>query len=165
MRDGHSNQKGLTLVELLIVISIAILVVGAAAAVFFQLSSGSDRNTNYMTAYTQVQNAGSWVSHDAVMAQDVDDASGLVTLEWLGWAGDEYQVVYTLEDADGGLKNLMRSYSVNGGSAESTFVATYIDPGNTSCSWDGEVLTLVVTAQVGQQTAARTYKIEPRALS
>lgn len=164
MREGHSNQKGFTLLELLIVISIATLVVGAVAAVFFQLSSGSDRNSNYMTAYTQVQNAGSWISHDAVMAQDVDVNSGLVTLEWASWEGDAHQVVYTLEDADGGLKNLMRSYSDNSGT-ETTFVATYIDLSNTSCSWDGEVLTLVVTAQVGQQTAARTYKIEPRALS
>lgn len=32
----------------------------------------------------------------------------------------------------------------------------------TNCYWDGDVITLVITARVGEQAATRTYKIETR---
>jgi prepilin-type N-terminal cleavage/methylation domain-containing protein len=35
---------------------------------------------------------------------------------------------------------------------------------NTNCYWDGDVLSLVITAQVGDQVATRIYNIEPRPL-
>ncbi len=164
------NQKGLTLLELLAVMAISALIVAAVASGIHQLFTSSDRDSNYMAAFGQVQNAGSWVSHDAVMAQQVtvdsDPATPeFITLVWLDWEGDEHQVDYTLADADDGLKKLMRAYSVNGGSAETVFVAGYIDSANTSCSWDGGMLTLVITAQVGEETATRTYNVKARPLS
>ena len=156
--------------ELVIAISIAGFVVVASAAVIFQLITVPDRNSNYMTAYTAVQNAGFSVSRDAVQAHEitVDDDSltpDFLTLGWVDWEGDAHQVVYTLEDASGGLKELWRDYS-NGGTQETMLVAKYIDPG-TNCNWDGteNLLTLVITAQVGDETATRTYNVEPRPLS
>ena len=35
---------------------------------------------------------------------------------------------------------------------------------NTNCYWDGDALSLVITAQVGDQVATRIYNIEPRPL-
>jgi competence protein ComGC len=166
MKDKLLNQKGVTLVELVVAMGIAVFIVVAAATVIFQLDTVSARNSNYMTAYTEVQNAGFSISRDTTMAQDVDVTSGLVTLNWVDWEGDAHEVVYTLEDASGGLKELWRTYSISDVTQETMRVARYIDP-VTNCTWDeGEkVLTLVITAQVGDQTATRTYNVEPRPLS
>lgn len=35
---------------------------------------------------------------------------------------------------------------------------------NTNCYWDGDMLSLVITAQVGDQVATRIYNVEPRPL-
>jgi len=166
------NQKGMTLVELLIALAIASFVVAAAALVIFQLLTTPERNSDYMTAYTQVQNAGFSVSRDAVQAQEVTvDGGSFLTLDWIDWEGYAHKVVYTLQDASDGLKELWRSYSINGSPAETMVVAEYIDPA-TSCRWGDDpatpeiepenVLTLNVKAQVGDKTASRTYNVEPR---
>ena len=170
MKGKPLNQKGVTLVELVVSIGIAAFIVVAAATVIFQLDTVSARNSNYMTACTEVQNAGFSISRDAAQAQAVDDTSGFVTLDWVDWEGDTHEIVYTLEDASSGLKELWRTYSFElDGVAqpeETMRVARYIDP-VTNCSWDEseKVLTLVVTAQLGDQTATRTYNVEPRPLS
>jgi len=162
MSDRPLNQKGFTMVELVVAIGIASFVVVAAAAVIFQLITVPERNSNYMTAYTQVQNAGFSVSRDAVQAHDITvDGTDRLTLDWIDWEGDTHQVVYTLEDGSGGLKELWRDYS-NGVSQETMLVAKYIDPDETNITWEGNVLTLVITAQVGDESATRTYNIEPR---
>jgi len=173
MKDKLLNQKGVTLVELVIAIGIAAFIVVAAATVLFQLDTVSARNSNYMTAYTEAQNAGFSVSRDTTMAQTVtvDDPATFVTLNWSDWEGDTHEIVYTLQDASAGLKELWRTYSfeIDGVAQpeETMRVARYIDPNETSRNWDEseKVLTLVVTAQVGDQTATRTYNVEPRPLS
>lgn len=173
MREKPVNQKGMTLVELLIAIVIAGFIVVGASVALFQLLTVSDRNSDYVTAYTEVQNAGFNISHDAVQAQGVsviDDLGTpereLLTLDWIDSEGNAHQAVYTLEDASDGLKELWRDYS-NGVTQETIRVARYIDDPGTSCTWDDieKVLTLVVTAQVEDQTATRTYNVEPRPLS
>jgi prepilin-type N-terminal cleavage/methylation domain-containing protein len=177
------NQKGMTLVELLIALAIASFVVAAAALVIFQLLTTPERNSDYMTAYTQVQNAGFNVSRDAVQAEAVsvtDDPETpeieILTLDWIDWQDNTHQVVYTLKDASDGLKELWRDYSIRDSNGvliknETLVVAQYIDSG-TYCSWDDDndpetpnVLTLEVTAQVGDKTATRTYNVEPRPYS
>jgi len=163
MRDKPLNQKGFLLVELVIVISISALVVGAAVAVWLQLSSVSARNSDYVVAYSQVQNAGYWFSRDALQITQepiiINPApSELVslTLDWVDWEGNAHQVVYTLEGASGELRR-----TVDGGSP--ILVAQHIDSTKTSCTWDEGMLTLEITAQVGERIASRTYKVEPRA--
>lgn len=161
MRNKPLAQKGFTLVELVIAISIATLVVAAAVAIWFQLTSVSARNSDYMTAYGHVQNVGYWFSRDAVQITQeptLEGASGFpLTLRWVEWDGSEHQVVYILDDESG---ELSRS-----GTEGSLLVAQYIDSNNTSCTWDGETLTLEITAQFGDNSATRTYKVEPRSFS
>jgi len=182
MSEKPSRQKGLTLVELLIAMIVGAMIAGAVVASMFQLFTVSDRNSDYAAAFTQVQNAGYWVSHDAVQAQEVWDEDdpgapvvGFLILEWVDWGGDAHRIVYTLEDASGGLKELKRttySFDENGDPQleETIVVAQYIqyidnDPTITSSIWGEGVLTLKITAQVGDQTVKRTYKVEPRPLS
>ena len=175
MNKMVSNQKGFTLVELVVVVAITSLILGVTSSIAVQLFVSSGDNSDRMTAYQQVQNAGLWVKHDAVMAQDVvlDDpqtpVSEFITLYWTDWDVNSYRVAYTLEDAPGGLKELKRSCFIPDGDdwllQASTFVANSIDPAKTSSSWDGKLLTMQIAAQVGDEDETRTYQVMPRPLS
>ncbi|MBA7578605.1 hypothetical protein ES708_20470 [subsurface metagenome] len=132
----NKNQRGFTLVEVIIVLAIIGIVIGAATMTIVQVINGSSSTSNHMIAIRQVQNAGYWVSRDVQMAQSVApalDSDGFpLTLTWTDRDGSDHQVVYSLVDMPGGLAKLQRSHSVNGATA--TFiVAEFIDPDETNC--------------------------------
>ena len=85
-----------------------------------------------------------------------------LTLTWteFGIDGDEHQVVYTLVGDE-----LKREYYINSVLEATTFVAQYIDSGQTICEFSDGVLTLTITASIGgykPATETRTYEITPR---
>ena len=164
MKKLKKSEKGLTLVELLIVIAITGLIAGGITMTIFQVFNINTRTTNRMTAVRQVQNAGFWVSPDVQMAQSVDagGSSGFpLALNWTEYVtGNNHTVIYTLENNE-----LQRSHSVNGGNSTVTPIAEYIDSAQTSCVWDGEWLTFNVTATVGGQSETRVYEVKPRPVS
>jgi len=169
----HNNQKGFTLVELIVAIAITALIVGVIVASIFQLFNINARSNSHMLAVRQVQNAGYWISHDVQMAQSVVtavDPDGFLDVTWWSWGttdlGDTtlHEVTYTLL----GNGELKRSYSVNGGGSSEILVAQYIEsievapiPFTT-----GDKLVLTVTAGVGTwpkvESETRVYEIIPR---
>lgn len=132
----NKNQRGFTLVEVIIVLAIIGIVIGAATMTIVQVINGSSSTSNHMIAIRQVQNAGYWVSRDVQMAQSVApalDSDGFpLTLTWTDRDGDDHQVVYSLVDMPGGLAKLQRSHSVNGTTATG-IMAEFIDPDETNC--------------------------------
>jgi len=179
MKRLQKDQRGVTLVELLVAIPIAALVITAATGAVFQVLN-STRANNYINAYSELQWAGYWVNHDAIQAQNVtgtwegpNDRGFPLTLTWTDWSDDEYRVTYTLEDMPSGeLKYLQRQVWVNSTPTATNTTGRYIyvdaDPSKpTNCVWDSDekVLTFTVKAQMGQQIATRTYEIKPRPLS
>ena len=169
-----TGEKGFTYVELLVAISIMALVGGAANMATFQVFKGTERNNIHMTAIRQVQNAGYMISRDTGMAQrvTVDDLTppDFLVLSWTnGTSGDEYQVVYTLEDMpEGEFKSLLRNQSINEGATSTMLVAQYInpDPEKTRCEFISGTFTLTVTATVSDgphtESETRIYKLVPR---
>ena len=172
MKQG---EKGFTVIELIVAITIMALIGSGAGLAVFQVFRGAERNNDQTTAVRQVQNAGYWISQDTLMAQSVttDNLSppDFLVLSWIEEnSGDEYQVVYTLETIpESELKKLHRNQSINGGATITTLVAQYIDldPMKTKCEFTNGLLTLTVTATVGEgsltESETRTYKIAPRA--
>jgi len=165
------NQKGFTLIEVLIAMVITAFITGAIAVAISQVFTGNARTSSHMTAVRQVQNTGYWISQDAQMAQNIvtednpDTAKlELVALTWTeyGADGDEHQVVYSLEDNE-----LSREHYTNREPDSlpdtTTAVARHIDS-ITRQFVDGK-LSLTVTAYVdGWKPASetRTYEVIPR---
>ena len=163
MRLIHKDQRGMTLIELLVALALVGIITGGITMTISQVLTINTRTSNHMVAVRQVQQAGKEVSKDALQAQSLasGNSSGFfLTMAWIEWeTGASHNVTYTLED-----NKLQRSHSVNGGDPTVTRVAQYIDPDpyQTSCDWDGEWLTFTVTATVGGQSETRVYEVEPR---
>ena len=164
----HKNQRGVTLVELIIAVAITGIITGGITMTIFQVFGGNERTSNHMTAIRQVQNAGYWISHDTQMAQSVDTDNltppEILKLTWTDWeSGDMHQVIYTLLVDN----KLQREHYTNLNLDATTIVAQYINPDQTSCVWDDAEgkLTLTVTATVvGWKSASETriYEVIPR---
>ena len=168
------GEKGYTLLELLVAITIMALASAAAGVGIFQIIRNIERNSNHTAAVLQVQNADHRISHDVQTAQSVTTDNltppDFLALSWIdGDSSDEYQVTYTLEDMPSSvLKELWRNQSVNDSANITSLVAQYIDSDSekTSCNLTSGILSLTITATVGRgatvESETRTYRIAPR---
>lgn len=160
------DQRGFTILELVIVMLLTGLITTAVTTTFFQVFEMNTRTANHMTAVSQVQQAGKLVSDDILEAQTVTagDSQGFpLSLNWTDSQTDEeHEVIYTL--ADGGL---WRSESIGDGDSTMTRVAEHIDAEETSfyplgVLPAGGTLTFTVTATVGDESETRVYEVKPR---
>jgi prepilin-type N-terminal cleavage/methylation domain-containing protein len=165
MKRLHKDQRGLTIIELLVVMVLTGLITAAITTTFFQVFDMNARTANHMSALSQVRQAGKLVSEDILEAQVIDDdptGGEFLILSWNSTPARE--VTYTLEDGE-----LWRSETIDGGAPATTRVAEYInsDPTKTYCELQGDVLIFKVTATVGMGTAheeseQRIYRVQPR---
>jgi prepilin-type N-terminal cleavage/methylation domain-containing protein len=158
----YKNQRGFTLIEMLVVLVLIGLITGGITAAIMQILTINHSASNHMIAVRQVQQAGKEVSKDTLQSQNLtytENPHFLLTLAWTNWDGVDNAVNYTIED-----NKLQRSHNIDGVRA----IAQYIDPDQTSCSWNNvtRVLTFTVTATVGsgpyEAIETRIYEIEPR---
>jgi prepilin-type N-terminal cleavage/methylation domain-containing protein len=156
-----SREKGFTLIELLVSLAILGAIMGVMSAAVIIIMKTSSQNNEWNINLRQVQNAGYWISKDALMAQVVDTGKPgvLLSLSWSDWAGNSYTVDYVvLEDED---NTLIRR--LNDGSE--FLIAEYIVPADTTCNWYGEENKLKVTIKASVhegRDVERTYEISPR---
>jgi prepilin-type N-terminal cleavage/methylation domain-containing protein len=163
MKRLHKDQRGLTIIELLVVMVLTGLITAAITTTFFQVFDMNARTANHMSALSQVRQAGKLVSEDILEAQVIDDdptGGEFLILSWNSTPARE--VTYTLEDGE-----LWRSETIDPGEPTLTRVAEYINSDETSCYLEGDVLIFKVTATVGMGTAheeseQRIYRVQPR---
>jgi prepilin-type N-terminal cleavage/methylation domain-containing protein len=180
------NQMGFTLIELMMAIAITGIISTGVTMTFYQVVTGGARVNNRVTAISQVQHAGYWVTNSAQLAQNVvvndDDPTGFpLFLSWVGWDNKEHEVTYSLEDTAGGLKELKQSVVVGDEDAVEIIVARFINPATTpepgpnetyveyiDITGDGleDTVILRVSVIVGSgreaQVETRVYRIVPR---
>ena len=168
LKKINKNQKGFTLIELIMVIAITALIIGVIVMSISLVFNVSARSDNHMLAVRQVQNVGYWISRDVQMAQSVktDEVSTTgfpLYVAWKDWDTNLHEITYNLL----GNGELKRSYSVNGGGASEILIAQYIESIEVAPRpFTGDKLTLTVTAAVGGwpkvENETRVYEIVPR---
>jgi prepilin-type N-terminal cleavage/methylation domain-containing protein len=155
LRALLKKQTGFTLIELLVAIAITGIIALGASVCTVQLLKQTSIDRDFTIASRNAANAIYWVSHDAVMAQQIQGYTGFpstndLILGWTTWDSSAYSVTYKLEN--GTLKRICS----DDGSINTMIVADHIDPGldKTFCSFTDGVLTLTVTSSVGQGSKA-----------
>ncbi len=153
------KQQGFTLIELIVALAIAgILIVGIGTTIF-QIIIQNGRATRDMQAILNVENAGYWMSHDALMAQTMTSSGFPLILGWQDWDGNFNEVTYALTNG-----YLQRSLSINGGASTATLIAQGInaDSAMTNYQFVNGVVTFKITSTIGPTSEARTYNIKLR---
>jgi len=180
-----NNQRGFTLIELIIAVAITALITGGIATALFQVFNVNKLNSDHMTATRQVQNAGFWISQDSQMAQIVitDDDVGTVEneiliLSWTGWGydigddkGTDYVEIRYYYDAatseiwrnEATTTNIYNDAGqlIDTTSSSSLFhVAQFITSATTTLS--GNKIGVTIVAEVADASEQRTYEVSPR---
>jgi prepilin-type N-terminal cleavage/methylation domain-containing protein len=140
LRAVSKDQRGFTLLELLVGILMTAIISSAALATLFQVIAWNSKTNTSLAATTQVQSAVGWISRDVQEAQTVTTSGSdfPLTLYSVGWDGVANTVIYTIT-TDGQLQR-----SVNGSAP--LVVARYIDSAGTFCS---EVLDPITGSDTG----------------
>ena len=166
----RTTEKGFTLVELLVGLSIAVLVVGAASMTIITMMRLTPQTNNLAIALRQVQNAGYWISRDAEMSGTITIGNGNPTFLTFKIptgpaSADFYNVDYRFLNMSGNLKRLMR---VDGRTGQQLMIAEYIyynpgaDPNNsTKASYQSSKLNFTIAATSGK-TVKRQYEATQR---
>jgi prepilin-type N-terminal cleavage/methylation domain-containing protein len=183
----HKNQRGFTLIEMLIAVLIAGFVTGGITLTIMHVFNTDASTRNDMIAVYQVRQAGKLVSEDMLQARNVTPGGSLgfpLTLTWIDYGSNyTYQVEYSLDEMPSSESmRLKREYYVKEyGEDEfelesTTIVAEYIDPNQTgiydqsdnpavACSFPAcgaRTYRFRVTATVGGRSETRVYELQPR---
>lgn len=156
------NQSGFTLIELMVSLAIISMITLGATLANAQIINQTSRNEDFTTASRQALNAVHWISRDAQMSHDITGWEGFpltedLTISWTEWDNSECVAVYSVQD-----NNLSRSYTVDGGSAQVTLIATNIndDEALTDCVYADGTLTVKITSTVGENDRAVSFTKE-----
>jgi len=162
------NQKGITLVEVIVATALIGMLTGAFSASIFSIFRHTASSNAHTTAATSTEEAGYWISRDGQMAQSTDLTPGAapVGTMQLIWtdpdSGDAYDIDYFLSG-----ENLRRMETINSVEQGTRTVARHIigiefsqPPG------DDRLFTANVTASGGGHQAlseTREYHVTLRA--
>ncbi len=171
------NQRGFTLVEMLIVLAITGIIIASVSAVILQTVSVSAASSNRMTAIKQLENALHWIDRDAqqswVQGVDIDP----IRLHWIDNVNvsdpkepEEHNVTYALDSATDTLTRIDVITAHDGTvTTLNTFIAEYVSDINGTYiqTPNGKYLLIVdITANVEgyrSATESRTLYVMPRA--
>ena len=154
------EQRGFTLVELLVAIAIAGLIMPVVASGIFQVTRGTVQINRDQVVLQDIDGASAWINRDLSQAQttNLNDGETLDTMrvDWVdqtGWAAagaESHFAEYTLSGTD-----LLREYD-----GETQIVARRV--ANIQFSRSGKFITVAITSTLRDSTVTLSYFITPR---
>jgi prepilin-type N-terminal cleavage/methylation domain-containing protein len=161
-----AGEKGFTLLELLVALSIAAFVIAAASMTIITMMRLSPQSNNWAVALRQVQNTGYWISRDVMMSDTVTPGTGdtflTLTQPQINNSPPK-NIVYQFANIDGE-QWLVRTESIGGSIVGQTAIAQYISMPDTTATYDDvtRTLTLKVTAISGNVPVTKRYETAQR---
>ena len=163
------EENGFSRIEILVAITMVALITSAALMSMFQVLNVTKSSNDQMTAVQQVQNAGHWISRDALMAEntiiDVDPGTAeFLSFTWTEWGFEEasvyHMITYSYQGWPGVYGKLKRTHcNLTTMTSEETIVAEYIDYNNTSASYDTPLLTVQIAASFRDTSEIQKYTV------
>ena len=153
----RKGEKGFTLIEMIVVITILGAITGAMAMTMITTMTVSQQSNDHIIALRQVQNAGYWISRDVQMTQTINITKPgvFLALSWVDWDGNDFNVDYVF-DGD----RLERQ--LNG--APGVLISDHIVVESTTCDWDdgNNEFEATIKASLGSAEIERIYEVAPR---
>ena len=155
----NGGESGMTLVELLMALGIGGLVIGLVASSLTQFLGVTARGHDKLAVAHDYRDAFNWLNHDAQMAVAslATAEPGNLALTWVDApTGDSHEVRYTQSGSE-----LVRTETVNG-ETSSRPVARGLAPSGLTASKSGDVLTVSIANDQGEQPETRTEIVQMR---
>ncbi|MCX6010171.1 MAG: prepilin-type N-terminal cleavage/methylation domain-containing protein [Chloroflexi bacterium] len=163
-----TTEKGFTLVELLVALSIAAFVTAAASMTIITMMRLTPKTNNWAIALRQVQNAGYWISRDVQMSQgEIDiypDPDTFLTLTVPYESEGEIlpkEIDYRFGDISGE-RWLIQTDSTGGQTAIAQYISEPIQYEYDPDSDQPYTLTVTITATSGNVPVTRDYEAMQR---
>ena len=153
LRSLHNSQRGATLAESLVAITIGTLVIAIIVTAVVQFVVASRWGNDQLLVSTNLETASIWLGRDAIEAATFTPGSGTVygTLNWRDSSSNQFRYSYNPLDGE-----LVREH-LQGGSVQSTLsVARHVAAqGDVTFSTSGNLLQVAITVTSGDvnQTA------------
>lgn len=174
-----ARKSGFTLIELAVALAITAVVSLATFGVTYQVFNLTKRNDDRLGALHQIENAGAWISRDALAADTVGadnlTSPDFLLFNWTQWeqSGTTVYAVYHsaryyFDNLEDGIGKLKRSYSSSAGASAEITVGVYLyynlsDNATSSiASYQAPMTTVRLTAIVGNIQESREYRIKRR---
>ena len=167
------GEKGYSLIELLVAISVTAVLAAGAGMTTFQIFRSSKQNNDWNVAVRQAQSLGQWISQDALMVNTIDIGDDpetedveFISLFWKDWEnGNTYNTCYLWHDSEDSLKRLTRQQvtrDINGVETSNTtsLVADNIYSAALTPQTDSWRLTVEIRS--GTRSVTREYEISQR---
>ena len=164
----RGNQKGMVLIEMVMVTAIVGVLTGAFGSVIFSLVTHTESSNSHMTAACGMEAAARCISNDGQMAQNTDLTPGAAAVSSLNlsWTdpinGDFYEINYFLSGEE-----LRREYSLNSVIEDTRTTARYVSSvGFCQPAGNERLFTVTITSSGGSPRVSETreYHVTLRAV-
>jgi prepilin-type N-terminal cleavage/methylation domain-containing protein len=150
-----NNQRGFTLIEVLVVVAITGLLAGGISALVFQVLAGNAQTSAQMTAVKDVEKAIHSITLDVQTAQNVSvnatSTNGFpLNLTWVEWDNTANSVTYSLKDGQLQRRLMVVSLVPPATTTTTTVVVRNINVDETNCNLTAQGALMVnVTSSIG----------------
>lgn len=167
------DEKGYSLVELLVAISVSAVLAAGAGMTTFQIFRSSKQNNDWNVAVRQAQSLGQWVSQDALMVNTIDIGDDpetedieFISLFWKDWEnGNTFNTCYLWLDSEDSLKQLTREQvtrDINGVEIGNTITLVADNIYSATLTPQTNSWRLTVETGSGTRSVTREYEISQR---